>query len=90
MAEDESIDPEAPAPEVDASTPEAGPPKVAIGPRRTAKFRAGLVERLPKLSYSAWSVKDDLKIDAEWGTVINLKADSILGPLEPFAPGRRA
>jgi hypothetical protein len=95
MAEPEPVEDEVESsPE---SPPEAGEPKDDAGgpakpvsaPKRTAKFRAGLLEKLCTLGYTGWSVKDNLKIDAEWGGVVNLKADAVLGPLEQFAPERR-
>jgi hypothetical protein len=87
-ANDEEVDGAEPTADEGAAEAAATPP-AARGPKRTPAFRAGLIGRLPTLSYTAWSVKDDFKIDAEWDGVIGLKADAVLGPLEPYSPDHR-
>lgn len=56
--------------------------------RRNPKARAKLLERLPALAYQAWSLRDDLTFDEDWSGMTNLKADSILEPLESIALDR--
>jgi len=57
--------------------------------RRDPRFRAGLIERLPKLGFASWSAKEDFKADEEWAGIVSLRSDAVLGPLENLAPGRR-
>jgi hypothetical protein len=61
----------------------------ALKRRRDPKFRLELVSRLPRMVYEKWSAKDSFKLDEEWGGVIALQSDAILGPLEPLATDRR-
>ena len=66
------------------------PPDAAPGPtagvKRTQQFRMELLKKLPRLTYTSWTVKDNFHIDEEWSTVVNLRADALLGPLEAVAP----
>jgi hypothetical protein len=79
-------------------TPESAP-TAGVGPagatvplvptrRRDQNFRLELVKRLPRLAASSWSVKENFKIDEEWGSVANLRADAVLEALERVAPER--
>ena len=56
--------------------------------RRDPRARMKLLERLPALVYHTLSLRDDLSFDDDWSGMANLKADSILGPLEEIATGR--
>jgi hypothetical protein len=69
----------------DGETPAAPPP----ARRRDPRFRAELIERLPKLGFASWSAKEDFKVDEEWAGIVSLRSDAVLGPLEPLAPERR-
>jgi hypothetical protein len=58
--------------------------------RRDSKFRVDLIRRLPEMSYEKWSPKDSFRLDQEWGGVIEIQSNAILGPLEALAgKGRR-
>jgi hypothetical protein len=57
--------------------------------RRDPRFRIGLLDRLPRLEFTSWSVKTDFPVDEEWTGIVSLHSDSVLGPLEPLAPHRR-
>jgi hypothetical protein len=67
----------------------ANPNPLPPGRRRDPRFRAELIERLPQLGYSSWSVKEDFQVDQEWGGIVSLQSDAVLGPLEALVPGRR-
>ena len=69
----------------DDSKPETPPP----ARRRDPRFRAALIERLPKLGFASWSAKEDFKADEEWAGIVSLRSDAVLGPLENLAPGNR-
>jgi hypothetical protein len=100
MAQDNPTEPEEKAAESDPSTAEvkdeaveneANASTAGGGParRRDPKFRVSLIQRLPQMAYTNWSAKDNFKLDDEWGGVIALQSDAILGPLEPIAKTRR-
>jgi hypothetical protein len=86
MSHPESNVDETPAPE----GPEAGsgesPDASPATRRRDPRFRAKLIEKLPKLGYSSWSAKEDFKVDEEWSGIVSLRSDAVLEPLEPLAP----
>ncbi len=77
-------DPEPQDAEATGAIPESLPPSR----RRDPRFRAELIERLPKLGYASWSAKEDFQVEQEWGGIVSPRSDSILGPLEPLAPER--
>jgi hypothetical protein len=56
------------------------------GRGRDQKFRARLLEKLPKLGFASWSPNEDFKVDEEWSGIVSLGSDAVLGPLEPLAP----
>jgi hypothetical protein len=58
----------------------------AAAPKLTSAFRRTLLERLPRLGYTAWTVKDSFSLDDEWQAITNAKADAVLEPLEAVAP----
>jgi hypothetical protein len=59
------------------------------GRGRDQRFRARLLEKLPKLGFASWSANEDFKVDEEWSGIVSLGSDAVLGPLEPLAPERR-
>jgi hypothetical protein len=75
--------------------PEAGTAEGApAGPepparRRDPRFRVGLLDKLPRLEFTGWSAKTDFAVDEEWAGIVQLRSDSVLGPLEPLAHARR-
>jgi hypothetical protein len=75
-----------PEPGTPDGTP-AGPEPPAR--RRDPRFRVGLLDKLPRLEFAGWSAKTDLTVDEEWAGIVQLRSDSVLGPLEPLAPARR-
>jgi hypothetical protein len=77
------------APSVDASAGDATRATTPPPRRRDPRFRASLLERLPKLGFASWSAKEDFKADEEWAGIISLRSDAVLGPLENLAPGLR-
>jgi hypothetical protein len=89
MSNHDEDEDDAAAPTV-AATPDAAsletPPPAR---RRDPRFRAGLIERLPKLGFASWSAKEDFKADEEWAGIASLRSDAVLGPLEDLVPGSR-
>jgi hypothetical protein len=84
-------EPAAAGPEVSTEGGESAA-EVDKGPptrRRDSKFRLELIRRLPRMSFASWSAKDNFKLDEEWGGVISLQSDVILGPLEAVTKDRR-
>ena len=75
--------------------PEAGTPEGApAGPepparRRDPRFRVGLLEKLPRLEFTSWSAQADVAVEEEWAGIVQLRSDSVLGPLEPLVAPRR-
>src|SRR5436309_2734194 len=84
MAQDAT---ETDAPPADTKVPDKS---VSKAPARTAQFRRNLLGKLPKLKYQHWSARDSFKLDEEWGAAANLRADSVLEPLQAVAPHRLA
>jgi hypothetical protein len=80
-AEGESPAGTEPAPATADNTP--------LARRRDPKFRVDLIRRLPVMAPEKWSAKDSFKLDEEWGGVIAIQSNAILGPLEPLVKGRR-
>ncbi len=72
----------------EAGAETTGAEKPVEGVKRTQRFRLALLAKLPKLGYTSWTVKDNFNIDEQWSTVVNLRADALLGPLETVAPER--
>ena len=70
-----------------ADSAPAGPEPPAR--RRDPRFRVGLLDKLPRLEFTGWSAKTDVAVDEEWAGIVQLRSDSVLGPLEPLAPARR-
>jgi hypothetical protein len=68
------------------NAPEAKSPVEA--PQRTPAFRRALLAKLPQLGYAVWAVKDSFRLDEEWNSIVNVRADAILEPLERVAPDR--
>jgi hypothetical protein len=64
----------------------AKPPVEA--PQRTPAFRRALLAKLSHLGYAVWAVKDSFRLDEEWNSIVNVRADAILEPLERVAPER--
>jgi hypothetical protein len=69
----------------DEATGEKPPPTR----RRDPRFRAELLERLPRLGFESWSAKEDFRADEEWAGIVSLHSDAVLGPLENCASERR-
>jgi hypothetical protein len=80
-AEGESAAGTEPGPAVAGTTP--------LTSRRDPKFRVDLIRRLPVMAPEKWSAKDSFKLDEEWGGVVAIQSNAILGPLEPLVKGRR-
>lgn len=83
-----------PKPKPDES-PDAGPAESGTpakppvpAPERTPAFRRALLAKLPQLGYAVWAVKDSFRLDDEWNSIVNVRADAILEPLERVAPER--
>ena len=55
-------------------------------PKCNSAFRKALLARLPMLGYTSWQVKDSFRFEDEWSDLVNVNADSVLGPLERVAP----
>jgi hypothetical protein len=73
-----------------AGPPGATAPETPTQDRgRGTRFRAGLLEKLPRLGFSSWSAREDFKVDEEWAGIVSMRSDVVLGPLEPLAPERR-
>jgi hypothetical protein len=72
-------------PKQEAKLPEN---KAAAAPKRNPRFFRSLIDKLPKLAAPTRSVKDNFRIDEEWSSLGNLRADAVLGPLEKIAPER--
>jgi hypothetical protein len=67
----------------------AAPAKPLVeAPQRTPAFRRALLAKLPQLGYAVWAVKDSFRLDEEWNSIVNVRADAILEPLERVAPDR--
>jgi hypothetical protein len=80
-AEGESPAGTEPAPAITDSTP--------LTRRRDPKFRVDLIRRLPVMAPEKWSAKDSFRLDEEWGGVVAIQSNAILGPIEPLAKDRR-
>jgi hypothetical protein len=75
------------APTAGAENGQAVPATAAPeGIRRTKQLREKLLTKLPQLAHASWTIKDDFRIDEEWSSIVNLRADALLGPLESIAP----
>jgi hypothetical protein len=57
--------------------------------RRDPRFRVGLLEKLPRLEFTSWSAQADVAVEEEWAGIVQLRSDSVLGPLEPLVAPRR-
>jgi hypothetical protein len=56
--------------------------------RRDQRFRAALLEKLPTLSFTSWSAKQDFETDEDWAGIVSLRSDAVLGPLESLVPAK--
>jgi hypothetical protein len=81
--------PEAGAEAEPALPPQVDPGSRAAQARRGAEFRRGLLARLPKSEVRGLQVADTVQgvaASVDLKSILDLEADTFIGPLEPLAP----